>query len=130
MSHHLLHVALSRQWPDLASVSTVRTRSPSADGLPGWSPLCSRSCYALPAGLEDTETGGVVDLDALAAELEGYCAALILKAALTAMRESLEATEVTAAQLTAARQTVRPSLDSVQLAELAGYAAARGPGLS
>jgi transitional endoplasmic reticulum ATPase len=71
-----------------------------------------------------------VDLDTLAGELEGYsaadCAALIREAALMAMRESLEATEVTAAQLTVARQAVRPSLDPVQLANLAGYAATRG----
>ncbi len=71
-----------------------------------------------------------VDLDALAGALEGYsaadCAALIREAALTAMRESLEATEVTAAQLAAARQAVRPSLDPRQLAELAGYAARHG----
>ncbi len=70
-----------------------------------------------------------VDLDALAGELGGYsaadCAALIREAALTAMRESLEATEVTAAHLDAARRTVRPSLDPLQLAELAAYAAGR-----
>jgi transitional endoplasmic reticulum ATPase len=70
-----------------------------------------------------------VDLDALAAELDGYsaadCAALIREAALTAMRESLEATEVTAAHLTAARKAVRPSLDPVQLAALAAYASGR-----
>jgi SpoVK/Ycf46/Vps4 family AAA+-type ATPase len=69
-------------------------------------------------------------LDGLAGELEGYfaadCAALIREAALTTMRESLEATEVTAAQLVAARQAVRPSLDPMQLTELAGYAAAHG----
>ncbi|MGH3889325.1 MAG: AAA family ATPase [Pseudonocardiaceae bacterium] len=70
-----------------------------------------------------------VDLDALAGELEGYsaadCAALIREAALTAMRESLEATEVTAAQLAAARKAVRPSLDPLQLAGLKAYAAGR-----
>lgn len=42
------------------------------------------------------------------------------------MRQSLDATEVTAAHLTAAHQTVRPSLDPLQLTELAGYAAAHG----
>jgi transitional endoplasmic reticulum ATPase len=70
-----------------------------------------------------------VDLDALAGELDGYsaadCAALIREAALTAMRESLEATAVTAAHLTAARKAVRPSLDPVQLAALAAYASGR-----
>ena len=77
----------------------------------------------------NTPLSADVDLDALADELEGYssadCAALIREAALTAMRQSLDATEVTAAQLAAARQTVRPSLDPRQLAELARYAANR-----
>jgi transitional endoplasmic reticulum ATPase len=78
----------------------------------------------------NTPLSADVDLDALAAELEGYsaadCAALIREAALTAMRESLDATEVTASQLAAARQAVRPSLDPLQLTELACYAAAHG----
>ncbi|MGH3897414.1 MAG: AAA family ATPase [Pseudonocardiaceae bacterium] len=77
----------------------------------------------------NTPLAAGVDLDALAGELEGYsaadCAALIREAALTAMRESLEATEVTAAQLAAARKTVRPSLDPLQLAGLEAYAADR-----
>ncbi|MGH3999652.1 MAG: ATP-binding protein, partial [Pseudonocardiaceae bacterium] len=77
----------------------------------------------------NTPLAADVDLDALAAELEGYsaadCAALIREAALTAMRESLEATEVTAAQLAAARDAVRPSLDPVQLVALAAYATER-----
>ncbi|HKR48212.1 MAG TPA: AAA family ATPase, partial [Pseudonocardiaceae bacterium] len=77
----------------------------------------------------NTPLAADVDLDALAAELAGYsaadCAALIREAALTAMRESLEATQVTATHLTAARKAVRPSLDPAQLAALATYAAAR-----
>ena len=77
----------------------------------------------------NTPLAADVDLDALAGELEGYsaadCAALIREAALTAMRESLEATEVTAAQLAAARKAVRPSLDPAQLAALASYASGR-----
>ncbi|GAA1237279.1 AAA family ATPase [Prauserella halophila] len=67
-----------------------------------------------------------VDLDELAESLERYsaadCAALIREAALTAMRESLEATEVTAAHLDKARTVVRPSLDPQQLADLEEYA--------
>ncbi|TWF77962.1 transitional endoplasmic reticulum ATPase [Pseudonocardia hierapolitana] len=67
-----------------------------------------------------------VDLDALGAELEGYsaadCAAVLREAALTAMRESLEATEVTAAHIAAARAAVPPSLDPLQLAQLQAYA--------
>ncbi|MBW0107127.1 AAA family ATPase, partial [Pseudonocardia sp. KRD291] len=51
-----------------------------------------------------------VDLPALAADLEGYsaadCTAVLREAALTAMRESLEAVEVTAAHLRAARAAV------------------------
>jgi transitional endoplasmic reticulum ATPase len=78
----------------------------------------------------NTPLSADVDLDTLAGELESYsaadCAALIREAALTAMRESLEATEVTAAQLAAARRAVRPSLDPAQLAELASYAATHG----
>ncbi|HYZ36791.1 MAG TPA: AAA family ATPase [Pseudonocardiaceae bacterium] len=83
----------------------------------------------LKAAARNTPLADDVDLDALAAELGGYsaadCAALIREAALTAMRESLDATEVTADQLAAARGTVRPSLDPVQLAELARYADTR-----
>lgn len=81
----------------------------------------------LRSAARNTPLAADVDLGALAADLTGYsaadCAALIREAALTAMRESLEATEVTAAQLAAARGAVRPSLDPVQLAALADYAA-------
>jgi len=84
----------------------------------------------LRSAARNTPLAAGVDLGAVAGELEGYsaadCAALIREAALTAMRESMEATEVTAAQLTAARRAVRPSLDPRQVAELAGYAAAHG----
>ncbi|MGH3786777.1 MAG: AAA family ATPase [Pseudonocardiaceae bacterium] len=84
----------------------------------------------LRATARNTPLAADVDLDALADELEGYsaadCAALIREAALTAMRESLEATEVTAAHLDTARRAVRPSLDSLQLAALAAFATSRG----
>jgi SpoVK/Ycf46/Vps4 family AAA+-type ATPase len=70
-----------------------------------------------------------VDLAALAGDLDGYsaadCAALVREAALTAMRESLEATIVTATHLAAARETVRASLDPAQLAALEAYANGR-----
>jgi transitional endoplasmic reticulum ATPase len=42
------------------------------------------------------------------------------------MRQSLDAAEVTASQLAAARLAVRPSLDPIQLADLARYADTRG----
>jgi transitional endoplasmic reticulum ATPase len=70
-----------------------------------------------------------VDLGALAADLDGYsaadCVALLREAALTAMRRSIDAAEITAADIAAARETVRPSLDPVQLASLRKFAADR-----
>jgi transitional endoplasmic reticulum ATPase len=70
-----------------------------------------------------------VDLAKLAHELDGYsaadCSALVREAALTAMRESLEATVVTATHLAAAREAVRASLDPAQLAAIEAYAERR-----
>jgi transitional endoplasmic reticulum ATPase len=70
-----------------------------------------------------------VDLDALAADLDGYsaadCVALLREAALTAMRRSVDAAEITAADVAAARENVRPSLDPAQLANLRAFAAER-----
>lgn len=83
----------------------------------------------LVASSKNTPLGSDVDLAEVASILDGYsaadCAALIREAALTAMRESLEAREVTAAHLDAARKTVRPSLDPAQLATLEAYAHAQ-----
>jgi SpoVK/Ycf46/Vps4 family AAA+-type ATPase len=83
----------------------------------------------LVASSKNTPLGSDVDLAEVASTLDGYsaadCAALIREAALTAMRESLEAREVTAAHLDAARKTVRPSLDPAQLATLEAYAHAQ-----
>ncbi|ORW91266.1 ATPase [Mycobacterium sp. IEC1808] len=66
-----------------------------------------------------------VDLDAVAASLDGYsaadCVALLREAALTAMRRSLDASDVTAADLDAARKTVRPSLDPAQVESLRAF---------
>ncbi|MCA1194779.1 AAA family ATPase, partial [Saccharopolyspora sp. 6V] len=84
----------------------------------------------LRAAARNTPLASDVDLAAVAAELDGYsaadCAALVRESALSAMRESLSATEVTAAHLAAARRAVRPSLDPAQLASLAAYAERRG----
>jgi transitional endoplasmic reticulum ATPase len=67
-----------------------------------------------------------VDLDAVADELWLYsaadCAALVREAALTAMRESLDASIVTAAHVEQAMERVRPSLDPEQLEYLENYA--------
>ena len=73
-----------------------------------------------------------VDLEALGADLDGFsaadCAALIRESALAAMRDSLEATTVTAANVATARERVRASLDPVQVAWLSAYAKERQPG--
>lgn len=67
-----------------------------------------------------------VDLDEVAAGLDGYsaadCVALLREAALTAMRRSIDATDVTADDLAAARKAVRPSLDPTQVESLRAFA--------
>jgi transitional endoplasmic reticulum ATPase len=72
-----------------------------------------------------------VDLAALAGELEGFsaadCAALIREAALGAMRESMESASVSSAQVKAAKERIRPSLDPAQVAWLAAYAEEHQP---
>jgi transitional endoplasmic reticulum ATPase len=83
----------------------------------------------LRAASRGVPLAGDVDLAALAGGLEGYsaadCAALIRAGALSAMRESMDASTVTAAHVAAARERVRPSLDPVQVAYLATYAGTR-----
>ena len=83
----------------------------------------------LKAASRNTPLAPDVDLAELAASLDGYsaadCAALVREAALTAMRESLEATEVTAEHVTRARESVKASLDPAQLAALEAYAKSR-----
>jgi transitional endoplasmic reticulum ATPase len=73
-----------------------------------------------------------VDLAELGAALEGFsaadCAALIRESALAAMRDSLEATTVTADNVGTARERVRPSLDPAQVAWLSAYASTHQPG--
>ena len=68
-----------------------------------------------------------VNLDALADELDGYsaadCVALLREAALTAMRRSIDAADVTAADVAKARENVRPSLDPAQVESLRAFAA-------
>jgi transitional endoplasmic reticulum ATPase len=67
-----------------------------------------------------------VDLTKVAAGLDGYsaadCVALLREAALTAMRRSIDAADVTAFDLAAARKNVRPSLDPVQVDSLRAFA--------
>ena len=70
-----------------------------------------------------------VDLKVLAADLDGYsaadCVALLREAALTAMRRSIDAADVTAEDLARAREAVRPSLDPAQVDSLRKFAADR-----
>jgi transitional endoplasmic reticulum ATPase len=72
-----------------------------------------------------------VELAKLAGDLDGFsaadCAALVREAVLAAMRESLDATEVTAAHVATARRRIRPSLDPNQVAWLAAYAEQHAP---
>ncbi|OBG30604.1 AAA family ATPase [Mycobacterium sp. E3198] len=67
-----------------------------------------------------------VDLDEVAAGLDGYsaadCVALLREAALGAMRRSIDASDVTAADLEAAHKAVRPSLDPAQVDALRAFA--------
>src|SRR5829696_2916378 len=80
----------------------------------------------LRATSRKTPLGEGVELDAIAAETDGYSAAdlaeLVREAALVAMRRSLDAPEVTAEDIAAARRTVRPSLRPEQVAALAAFA--------
>lgn len=70
--------------------------------------------------------GADVDLNALAADLDGFsaadCAALLREAAMAAMRRSIDAADVTSADIHTARSVVRPSLDPVQVASLRAFA--------
>ncbi|UTM36372.1 AAA family ATPase [Rhodococcus pyridinivorans] len=70
-----------------------------------------------------------VDLDDLAAGLDGYsaadCSALLREAALAAMRRNVDAAVVTAEDVAVAREKVHPSLDPVQVAHLQAYAEGR-----
>jgi transitional endoplasmic reticulum ATPase len=85
----------------------------------------------LRAAAKDTPLAPDVDLAAVAADTDGYsaadCAALIREAALAAMRRSLAAGQVTAEDVAAARQAVRPSLRPDQVAALAAYAQLHQP---
>ncbi len=84
----------------------------------------------LRAAARNTPLADDVDLDALGADLDGYsaadCAAVLREAALAAMRESLDATEVTAAHVATAPAAVPPTRDPGQQAAREGYAARRG----
>jgi transitional endoplasmic reticulum ATPase len=70
-----------------------------------------------------------VNLDEVADGLDGYsaadCVALLRESALTAMRRSIDAADVTAADVEKARAAVHPSLDPVQVEALRAFAAGR-----
>jgi transitional endoplasmic reticulum ATPase len=83
----------------------------------------------LKACVKKVPVDPTVDLVDLGVRTEGYsaadCAALIREAALTAMRESMEAVTISSAHVEAALSKVRPSLDPAQVASLAAFAASR-----
>jgi transitional endoplasmic reticulum ATPase len=83
----------------------------------------------LTTAVKHVPLDGAVDLVELGARTAGFsaadCAALVREAALTAMRESMEATRVTAAHVEAALTNVRPSLDAAQVAALQAFAERR-----
>ena len=83
----------------------------------------------LTASVKNVPLDPTVDLVALGQRTEGFsaadCAAVIREAALTAMRESMQAVTITAAHVDAALKKVRPSLDPAQVAALATFAAGR-----
>ncbi|MCW2542487.1 MAG: adenosinetriphosphatase [Frankiales bacterium] len=83
----------------------------------------------LTASVKKVPLDKAVDLVDLGKRTEGFsaadCAALIREAALTAMRESMEAVTITSAHVETALKTVRPSLDPAQVASLAAFAAGR-----
>ena len=85
-------------------------------------PACWAGSPQVPVPLAED-----VDLDALAADLDGYsaadCSALLREAALAAMRRDVDTAVVTADDVAAARDTVRPSLDPEQVAALKAYRA-------
>ena len=85
----------------------------------------------LRTAARNTPLAADVDLDALGRDTDGFsaadCAALVREAALAAMRRSLDALEVTAWDVAAARRAVRPSLDPAQVATLAAYATRHRP---
>ena len=111
-----------------ARADRPRAAAPRSAGAAGLRAAAGRRARAdiLRAAGRNTPLAPDVDLTELGAELDGYsaadCAAVLREAALTAMRESLQATEVTAAHIAAARAAVPPSLDPAQLAALEAYA--------
>ena len=83
----------------------------------------------LTAAVKNVPVDPALDLVDLGRRTEGFsaadCAALVREAALTAMRESMQAVTVTTAHVEAALKAVRPSLDAAQVASLAAFAAHR-----
>jgi transitional endoplasmic reticulum ATPase len=89
-------------------------------------PDAAARCEILRTAGKSIPLSDDVDLDEVAAGLDGYsaadCVALLREAALTAMRRSIDAADVTAADLAAARKAVRPSLDPAQVQSLRAFA--------
>ena len=115
--------------PDLIDPALLRPGPARAAGVRRRRPTprpARRSCARRPRACRSPTTSTSTTLGE---RTEGFsaadCAALVREAAVTAMRESLQATTVTAAHVEAALVAVRPSLDPAQVAALASYAERR-----
>ncbi|ASU80761.1 ATPase [Actinopolyspora erythraea] len=110
--------------PELVDPALLRPgRLERSVGVPP--PDAAARAEILRSAGRNTPFAGDVDLAGLAESLEGYsaadCASLIREAALTALRETLHAAEVSAAHLESARERVRPSLSQEQLAAFESF---------
>nr|WP_218862813.1 AAA family ATPase [Actinopolyspora biskrensis] len=110
--------------PELVDPALLRPgRLERSIGVPP--PDAEARAEILRSASRNTPLASDVDPDALAESLEGYsaadCSALIREAALSALRESMDATEVSTAHVEAARARVRPSLSAEQLAAFDAY---------
>ncbi len=92
-------------------------------------PDAAARALILASAAKRSPLADTIDLDDLGVRTEGYsaadCAALIREAALTAMRRSMESTEITSEDMAAALAVVRPSLDPFQVNALEAFAASR-----
>ncbi|SDP01343.1 transitional endoplasmic reticulum ATPase [Actinopolyspora xinjiangensis] len=110
--------------PELVDPALLRPgRLERSVGVPP--PDAAARAEILRSAGRNTPFAADVDLADLAESLEGYsaadCASLIREAALTALRETLHAAEVSAAHLESARRRVSPSLSREQIAAFESF---------
>nr|WP_026152021.1 AAA family ATPase [Actinopolyspora halophila] len=110
--------------PELVDPALLRPgRLERSIGVPP--PDAKARAEILRSASRNTPLASDVAPEALAESLEGYsaadCSALVREAALSALRESMDATEVSTTHVEAARSRVRPSLSAEQLAAFDAY---------